>query len=555
MSSSDFAPHRILAGMPSKMKNKFRLLSNAVSRSSQNNCKMTGDEANDIESVSTSLFTEDHNVKLRLDASKSSARIASPFPCEANKETSLQTRIDVDLNAYLVPGFYFLLGAFLATPSLAIRYFAIRVLAINPGSFGALYGIVASPWFFKPLYGLISDTRPLFGKHRAPYLVICSALATCMWILVAVPGRHSRSSLGFGVLMVLGNVFVCFCDVIVDCMVAKAAREEMDKHKGRTQTRAWMCRHSGTLFGIVLGGYLVANVRNLHVAFAVTAVFPLLMLVGAVFLREKRSEMTPLQEHHHRRSSSYFAASVAFCSPSAVTHHKSMWSQLRKAARSVHSNKTLMNLALYYFIFSATPNSSVTFSYYLINEIRLSESFMAWLSIVGCVAMMIGLAIYQNFFVHMSTRRIIRISIVAGTVLSLVPLVLVTGLNRDMGIDDRFFVLGDDVAESLASQLSMIPMQITVASMCPEGEEGLVYAGFMSISNFGGAVSTWLGALFTHWLGITKTDYTNMWLLVALCSATNVVPYFFTKWLPPESASKTKKSLFDVNVVLSDLEK
>lgn len=566
------SPHLVLLSeLPSRMKHKFRSLGGTLKGSSA--AKHTGDEATDIEARTFSpedyvqhsskelsgLYERKQAEERRVqeDEQRRVKKLVNEMsPAAAATDamgTAVQTLFDVHCNHYLVPGFYFLLGAFLATPSLSIKYFAIRVLKIDPGSFGLLYGIVVMPWFFKPVFGLISDTRPIYNKHRAPYLVVCSFLTALVWLLVAIPGNHSRTALGFGVLMVLSNVFICFCDVIIDCMVARTAREEMETHRGRTQSLAWLARHSGTLFGITLGGYLVAHVDNLHFVFGATAVFPVFMFIGAFFLREKRSPLTPLDAHHHRANGGTAVAGSYGCFGTSTSRHKPMWSQLKKAARDAYENKVLVRFALYFFIFSATPNSSMTFSYYLIKDLHFTEAFMAWLSIAGVVSMMVGLGAYQLFLVNVDTRTIIRISIAVSTFLSLLPLMLVTGANRSLGIDDRFFVLGDDVAESFAAQLAMIPMQVTVASVCPEGGEGLLYAGFMSISNFGGAVSTWLGAIITSALGITKANYDNMWLLVAICSATNILPYFFTKWLPSENTVR-RKSVFSLKTALSDSE-
>src|SRR5512147_1851538 len=42
----------------------------------------------------------------------------------------------------------------------------------------ARFFLIASiPWFIKPLYGLLSDFVPLFGRRRKSYLLLTSALA------------------------------------------------------------------------------------------------------------------------------------------------------------------------------------------------------------------------------------------------------------------------------------------------------------------------------------------------------------------------------------------
>src|SRR5689334_16568758 len=43
--------------------------------------------------------------------------------------------------------------------------------------------LTAIPWFIKPVYGLISDFVPLFGRRRKSWLLLSSALGCCMALL------------------------------------------------------------------------------------------------------------------------------------------------------------------------------------------------------------------------------------------------------------------------------------------------------------------------------------------------------------------------------------
>ena len=50
------------------------------------------------------------------------------------------------------------------------------------------------PWITKPLYGFVSDTFPIMGERRRPYLVICGCLgkwpilkANCMTLSRVLP--------------------------------------------------------------------------------------------------------------------------------------------------------------------------------------------------------------------------------------------------------------------------------------------------------------------------------------------------------------------------------
>jgi len=363
---------------------------------------------------------------------------------------------------------------------------------------------------------------------------------------------------------------MCFSDVVVDCMLARQAREEIEQYKalvennpmeaeklkGRAQSRAWTCRHIGSVMGIVLGGVLVWLRRdNLHIVFAVTAVYPCALFLGSFLLRE---EVDPLYvaidsgnitKHHHRLNGMQAKGQLPLfsCAPLSILN------EIGNAYKEFRNNRIFVNLAKFIFLFAATPNSGLTFSYFLVNELKFSEFLMAIISVVSVLAMLAGLGAYFFFLKEIRTRRLMRTSILIGIFLSVMPIILVTGLNRRLGIDDEFFALGDDAMENFTSQLMIMPLMITMAAECPDRQEGLFYSGMLALSNFGGAVATWGGGFITHLLGITTKNYDNMWLLVLLCSLTNIVPFFFVHWVP-ESVDKKKVNNITAIQLISEQE-
>lgn len=421
-----------------------------------------------------------------------------------------------DYNWFLIPFFYFNLGAYLATPSLAFNYYAMNVLNIDSAGFGSMYSIVALPWFLKPIYGYISDKYPLFGLHRIPYILLCSCACFLTWVLLAIPGPHSRSIYGFGALLILSHFFMCFSDVIVDCMVARVAREEKGKQTGHTIAMVWFMRDAGSFFGTILGSWLVANVHSTHFIFAITSLYPLAFLFGSLFLTEPRR-------------------SVAVPAEQSLSTTKVI-----DVSKKIAGDRTLLKLAIFVFVFAATPNSSAAFRYYLIERLKMTPAFMGYVSVASNVASLCGTVAYKLFFTNISTRFLTRTSVVIGTMISAMPMMLVTGYNQKLGMRNEYFVLGDDVAESFSGKLAQIPFLAAIASACPDGNEGLVYSGFMSISNIGGATSSLSGAFLTRLLGIGREQYTNLWILLLICTVTGFVPFFMVCWLPdivPEKES------------------
>jgi len=82
--------------------------------------------------------------------------------------------------------------------------------------------IATIPWYVKPVYGLISDFVPLFGRRRKSYLVLTSGLAALSGSMLAFVADHTYSALVlFVTLMGLG---LAFTDVLVDALMVEKGR-------------------------------------------------------------------------------------------------------------------------------------------------------------------------------------------------------------------------------------------------------------------------------------------------------------------------------------------
>ena len=56
----------------------------------------------------------------------------------------------------------------------AIAFLFKDTFGLEPDKLSYIYSIVSIPWLFKPIFGYISDTYPIFGYRRKSYLLIFS---------------------------------------------------------------------------------------------------------------------------------------------------------------------------------------------------------------------------------------------------------------------------------------------------------------------------------------------------------------------------------------------
>lgn len=68
----------------------------------------------------------------------------------------------------------------------------------------------------------------------------------------------------------------------------------------------------------------------------------------------------------------------------------------------------------------------------------------------------------------------------------------------------------------MMAELNMIPVLVFACRICPKNVEGTMYALVMSTLNLGGLLSEQTGALVVYLLGITSSEFGNLWILIVI---------------------------------------
>lgn len=66
--------------------------------------------------------------------------------------------------------------------SMSIDFFLKDDLALQPADAQVFKSVTHLPWNVKPIYGLVSDTLPILGFQRGPYIVIAGALGIVSYL-------------------------------------------------------------------------------------------------------------------------------------------------------------------------------------------------------------------------------------------------------------------------------------------------------------------------------------------------------------------------------------
>lgn len=402
------------------------------------------------------------------------------------------------LTVYLVQGI-------LGLSRLAVSFFLKDELKLSPAQVSAMLGIVALPWMIKPLFGFISDGLPIFGYRRRPYLILAGILGAVSWVWLATT---VHSPIVATVALILGSLSTAVSDVIVDSLVVERARSESQSDVGSLQSLCWGTSALGGLITAYFSGMLLEHFSTSTV-FWITASFPLLISAVAWLIAE-----FPVNKNSEDENDSLDI--------------RQQIEQLRKTI----AQKEIWLPAAFIFIWQATPTADSAFFFFTTNELHFEPEFLGRVRLVTSVAALVGVWLFQRFLKSVPFRVIFGWSTVLSAILGMTMLLLVTHTNRALGIDDRWFSLGDSLILTVIGQIAYMPVLVLAARLCPPGVEATLFALLMSITNLAVQVSYQLGALLTHLIGVTENNFDSLWLLVTITNLTTLLPLPFLNWLP-----------------------
>jgi folate/biopterin transporter len=412
---------------------------------------------------------------------------------------------------------YFVQGI-LGLARLAVSFFLKDELLLSPAEVSAMLGVVALPWMIKPVFGFMSDGLPIFGYRRRPYLILSGILGAIAWVSMATIVDNSWKAT---MAIALSSLAIAVSDVIVDSLIVERARVESQADAGSLQSLCWGASAFGGLVTAYFSGMLLEHFTT-RTVFLITATFPLIVSGVAWLIAE-----TPINKNTNDTNNAN----------SLSIQHQIQ--QLRQAI----SQKTIWLPVAFVFILQATPTAESAFFYFTTNELHFEPEFLGRVRLVTSLASLIGIWIFQRFLKSVPFRVIFGWSTVISTVLGMTMLLLVTHTNRTLGIDDRWFSLGDNLILTVMGQIAYMPVLVLAARLCPPGVEATLFALLMSIFNLAGMVSYEIGAIIMHWLGITESNFDSLWILVIITNLSTLLPLAFLHWLPKDETEIETQSL------------
>lgn len=326
----------------------------------------------------------------------------------------------------------------------------INVLPLDLGATEAqqttLSGIRSLPASFKLVFGFVSDTVPIAGYRRKPYMLMGWFVASLsmMWLLLGsdlyhVHPRNSgcwkstnppetadgtatdtdytnipvgAPSIPFlGLTMLLFGTGFWVADVMGDSIVAEKAKLEPPEARGSVQSSCYAYRFFGIMIAAPLSTYLYSSVGPYYVVLLL-ALLPLGILPLIYMLYEQHN------------------------APRASTKE-----QCLEIWNTVCSRAVWQPMGFVY-LYNVLQVGNAAWREFLVTVLHFTSCQLNLILISAYVLLYLGIMCYKYFFIQWSWRKVYVITTVLNGVFSALQVLLIKGIT--FGLSNFWFALGDD---------------------------------------------------------------------------------------------------------------
>jgi MFS family permease len=322
----------------------------------------------------------------------------------------------------------------------------------------ASLAVLDVPWVVKPIYGMVSDFLPLFGYRRRSYLLLANAgaVAAFLWTTQVVAPPAIVLALLLTAIAMAAASTVCGALLVENGQRLNASAAFINQQ--------WLWFNVAVMAASLAGGELVEFLSPsgaLHAAAAIAAAAPILVIASTIALVDEQRAAMNVAEFQRA---------------------------LRGFLDCIRS-RTLWLIAAFLFLYYFSPGFGTPLYFYMTDHLRFSQGMIGLLSSVSAAGWIVGGLVYRYLLRGMTTRALLNLSILGGTLTTLTFLGMVD-ITSAVAV---YFVNG------VAGMIANIATLTLAANHCPERSEGFAFAALMSVINLASPLHDTIGAfLYEH---------------------------------------------------------
>lgn len=338
-------------------------------------------------------------------------------------------------------------------PAQPLYYYLREHLGMGVSTIMLIGSLTNIPWMIKPVYGFLSDSFPIFGLRRKPYIFISGAICFVMALVIGLSPMVSLATLiTFLTLYAVGQAGD---NVAVNGLVVEAGVK--DGTIGKYQSVQWASLCIASILTGFLGGW-ISEKFDYHLAYLVVAIFPASIALLCLYLKEEK-----VQKDTNKIT---------------VSKHTSIKEFLVKL-----KNKQLILSTLFLFLFWFSPSIGTPLMDKMRESLHFSKIWIGWLGTIGSAFEILGAVLYFKYGKGINVKKWLYYSVILNALSTFAYLWLTP---------NSIFIY--NIVFSVSGQFTHLLMLGMMAYICPEGTEATTFALLTSIVNFSSFCSTLAGA-------------------------------------------------------------
>lgn len=361
-----------------------------------------------------------------------------------------------------------------------LNYYLKQVHGFTPVQITAFLTVFNLPWFFKPLYGIVSDFVPLFGYRRKSWLLIANTAAAAGYFAILATGAPDAL-----LLLLLVAIYGMAIVSTLSGAVLVENGQRLDA-SSRFVNQQWVWFNVAAVATSILGGALVqllTPLDALHAAALMAGITPFAAIVCILTLIEE-----------DKRAISVAGLNTGVASLVAALKSRQLW---------------VLGGFLFFFFFS--PGIDTPLYFFMTDRLKFSQAYIGVLNSVFAVGGIAAGIVYVLYLRDLPARTMLYLSIVAG----------VLGILTFVFMRDPVTAGIAQFCYGAASQWTLVAGLGVAADCCPKHAEGFGFAAMVAITNISNAAADNVGSyLYEHEFG---SEIAPLIVVAAAFTAVNFV--------------------------------
>ena len=346
-------------------------------------------------------------------------------------------------------------------PAQSIELWLKDIMGLGVEKIAYIAAFATIPWTIKPLYGIISDSLPLFGYRRKSYLIISYILIILTSLYIFFFGLTIPTLL---LINVLAATCFSFSDVCCDGIMVEKGQE--CNMTGVFQSVQWGAISVASvltgLFGGLIAQYLNYRYANLFVALII------LGILGFIIKNYKEKKRT---EKINTKS----------------------FIGIKKAIK----NKQLWLALVFLFCLWFSPSFGLALRWKMRDVLHFNEIFIGLLGTTGAGFGILGAIIYSKICKKVNLKKLLKWSIIFSGITTFCFLYY----------PNWIVALIYAVLFGVFGMIAHLVVLDYAAKITPKEAEGFAFAGICSVLNLGGMLSGVVGGFLYPKIGLN-------WLII-----------------------------------------